>query len=96
MAPTRENIALAKIDAALQKIEAAQVLVERACRDISNITGGTAQCGRLLKLHVAIKEEWYRLSAARKKLGAKGIDREPDLKWDAAFWPAPSPSSEPK
>jgi hypothetical protein len=56
----------ARIQRALDHIEQAQRLMDRACQEISSIEGMCPDWQRLGKIHQRIEAEWHRLNHRRK------------------------------
>jgi len=70
---------LAEADAyvarALERIEAAQCELDRACQELSPIVGGFGRWKRISALHDRVRSEWYQLHAwAEKHRGRLDLD----------------------
>ncbi len=64
-----------KVRAALDHIEAAQNLIERACQELCPVIGALPAWTRIGKLRDRVNAEWHRLYEVRPR-GGYGLDED--------------------
>jgi hypothetical protein len=65
----------AKVQAALDHVEAAQRQLDQACQALSPIIGGLSRYQRLCRLHQTVHADWHRLNEwARAHRGKLDLD----------------------
>lgn len=62
-----KGIAYEQVRQAMDRIEAAQSELERACAALSPIVGAVPEFHRLVKLHDRVRGEWFRLEQKLQK-----------------------------
>jgi hypothetical protein len=74
---TSREIAEARVRAALEHLQQAQVEVERARQQLAAVVGVLPEYDRLGKLYERVRAEWYRLAAKR---GSPRLDLDSDAR----------------
>lgn len=76
----RKEAAEARLGAALEAMEQAQRLIDRAARELCDVSGMASEWRRLGALHGQVKRAWYAVLGKADHLSLKGrllLDHEP-------------------
>lgn len=76
----RKEAAEVRLGAALEAIEQAQRLIDRAARELCDVSGMASEWRRLGALHGQVKRAWYAVQGRADHLSLKGrllLDHEP-------------------